>query len=167
MSIRKRPKAARKRKAKSPKRKACAPRFPMQRQFEFDEDEAQGKVFNLRTVFRNLNAEYFNNRFPARYRIVWARKTKGRPKNQIVFGYIQEEDRIIKIHPLLDRRFVPTWFLEYVVYHEMCHAVVRDEYDSAGRRIVHHEKFFARERRFHWFRRAKTWEQENLARFLQ
>ena len=49
----------------------------------------------------------------------------------------------------------------------MCHAVVRDEFDSAGRRIVHHEKFFARERRFHWFRRAKTWEQENLARFLR
>jgi hypothetical protein len=49
----------------------------------------------------------------------------------------------------------------------MCHAVIRDEYDSAGRRIVHHEKFFARERRFHWFRRAKNWEQENLARFLQ
>jgi len=43
----------------------------------------------------------------------------------------------------------------------------RPQYDSAGRRIVHHEKFFARERRFHWFKRAKTWEQENLARFLQ
>lgn len=137
----------------------------MQRQFEFDE-ESQGKVFNLRAIFRNLNAEYFGNRFP-RYRMIWARKLKGRPKSQIVFGSIQEEDRIIRIHPLLDRRFVPTWFLEYVVYHEMCHAVVRDEYDSAGRRIVHHERFFARERRFHWFRRAKAWEQENLARFLQ
>jgi hypothetical protein len=166
MSIRNRPKARPLRKAKSPKRKACTPSFPMQRQFEFHEDEAQGKVFNLRTIFRNLNAEYFNNRFP-RYRIVWARKQKGRPKTQIVFGSIQEEDRIIRIHPLLDRQFVPTWFLEYVVYHEMCHAVVRDEYDSAGRRIVHHEKFWARERRFHWFRRAKSWEQENLARFLQ
>jgi len=170
MSIRKRTKArpkpkAQKARATSPKRKACAPRFPMQRQFDF-EDESQGRVFNLRTIFRNLNAEYFGNRLP-RYRIVWARKQKSRPKNGIVFGTIQEEDRIIRVHPLLDRRFVPTWFLEYVVYHEMCHAVVRDEYDSAGRRIVHHEKFFARERRFHWFRRAKTWEQENLARFLQ
>src|SRR5262245_51506699 len=134
MSIRKRPKARPARKAQSPKRKASSPHFPMQRMFRFDDDEAQGKVFNLRAIFRNLNAEYFNNRFP-RYRIVWARKAKGRPKNQIVFGSIQEEDRIIRIHPLLDRRFVPTWFLEYVVYHEMCHAVVRDEYDPAGRRI--------------------------------
>lgn len=165
MSTRKSSNLRSKPKAKSPKRKACTPHFPMQRQFEF-EDEAQGEVFNLRAIFRNLNAEYFGNRFP-RYRVVWARKQKSRPKNQIVFGSIQEEDRIIRIHPLLDRHLVPTWFLEYVMYHEMCHAMVRDEYDSAGRRIVHHEKFFARERRFHWFKRAKAWEQENLARFLQ
>ena len=165
MSIRKRTAVQPKKKAKSPKRKACAPDFPMQRQFDFDEEEAQGKVFNLRAIFRNLNAEYFGGRFP-RYRIVWGRKVKGRPKDQIVFGTIQEEDRIIRIHPLLDRRLVPTWFLEYVVYHEMCHAVVRDQFDSAGRRIVHHDKFFERERRFRWFRRAKNWEQENLARFL-
>ena len=51
--------------------------------------------------------------------------------------------------------------------HEMLHAMVPDEYDTSGRRVVHHKKFLERERRFHWFRRAKNWEQENLARFLQ
>src|SRR4029078_690262 len=101
------------------------------------------------------------------YSIIWGRKRKTRPRDQIVFGTIQEEDRLIRIHPLLDRYFVPTWFLEYVIYHEMCHAVVKDEFDSAGRRLVHHEKFYERESRFHWIRRAKKWEQENLARFLQ
>jgi hypothetical protein len=151
--------------ARRPKRKAVAPRLPMQRQFDFPEP-AQGRFFNLRELFDKLNAKYFRNRLRG-YTIVWGRKRPGRPRNGIVFGTIQEEDRLIRIHPLLDRSLVPTWFLEYVIYHEMCHAVVRDEYDSAGRRIVHHEKFFARERRFHWFRRAKTWEQENLARFLQ
>ncbi len=45
--------------------------------------------------------------------------------------------------------------------------MVPDQYDSYGRRRVHHDKFLARERRFHWVRRAKNWEQENLARFLQ
>lgn len=134
----------------------------MQRQFAFAE---QGRFFNLRAIFDKLNARYFRNRLKG-YALVWGRKRKGRPRAQIVFGTIQEDDRIIRIHPLLDRSFVPTWFLEYVIYHEMCHAVIRDEFDSAGRRIVHHEKFYARERRFHWFRRAKTWEQENIARFL-
>lgn len=159
------PRKASARQAARPKRKAVALRLPMQRQFDFP-DPAQGRVFNLRALFDKLNARYFRNRLRA-YTIVWGRKRPGRPRNGIVFATIQEEDRLIRIHPLLDRSFIPTWFLEYVIYHEMCHAVVRDEYDSAGRRIVHHEKFFERERRFHWFRRAKSWEQENLARFLQ
>ena len=135
----------------------------MQRQLDFPE---QGKFFNLRAIFDKLNAKYFRNRLRD-YTIGWGRKRKGRPRDEIVFGTIQEDDRLIRIHPLLDRSFVPTWFVEYVIYHEMCHAVVKDRYDTSGRRIIHHDKFFARERRFHWFKRAKTWEDENLARFLR
>jgi hypothetical protein len=164
MAYRKRTAVKHRSPAKSPKRKVAALQLPMQRQFDFSEP-SQGRVFNLRVIFDKLNALYFGNRL-RRYAIVWGRRRKGRPRDQIVFGTIQEDDRIIRIHPLLDRQFIPTWFLEYVIYHEMCHAVVRDEYDPSGRRIVHHEKFFARERQFRWFRRAKNWEQENLGRFL-
>ncbi len=145
------------------KRKIASPLLPMQRQFAFAE---QGKFFNLRAIFEKLNAKYFANQL-RRYSIVWGRKRRQRPKDYIVFGTIQEEDRMIRIHPLLDRSFVPTWFLEYVVYHEMLHAVVPDQFDSNGRRLVHHEEFNQRERQFHWFRRAKAWEQENLPRFLR
>jgi hypothetical protein len=145
------------------KRKVSTPKLPMQRQFSFAE---KGRFFDLREVFDKLNARYFRNRLRD-YSIVWGRKRKLRPKTYMVFGTIQEEDRMIRIHPLLDRSFVPTWFLEYVVYHEMLHAMVPDQYDDRGRRLVHHDKFLEKERRFHWFRRAKNWEQENLARFLQ
>ncbi len=145
------------------KRKLATPKLPMQRQFSFPE---QGRFFNLRAVFEKLNEKYFNNRLRG-YTITWGRKRRMRPKDYIVFGTIQEDDRVIRIHPLLDRSFVPTWFLEYVVYHEMLHAVVPDLYDESGRRIVHHEKFYVREKKFHWFRRAKAWEEENLARFLR
>ncbi len=147
----------------SRKRKVATPKLPLQRQFCFGE---RGRFFDLRAIFEKLNGRYFNNRLRG-YTIVWGRKRRHRPKDYIVFGTIQEEDRMIRIHPLLDRSMVPTWFLEYVIYHEMCHAVVRDRYDRAGRRIIHHERFYARERQFHWFRRAKEWEEENLARFLR
>ncbi len=145
------------------KRKVSVAKLPLQRQFTFAE---QGRVFNLRAIFDKLNARYFRNRLRG-YAIVWGRGRKTRPRNEIVFGSIQEDDRIIRIHPLLDRALVPTCFLEYVIYHEMCHAVVPDEWDSAGRRIVHHAKFYERERKYHWFRRAKAWEDENLGRFLR
>src|SRR5688500_4562830 len=123
------------------KRKVSVPRLPMQRQFLFPE---KGRYFDLRSIFDKLNAKYFNFRLRG-YTISWGRKRKERPRDMIVFGTIQEEDRMIRIHPLLDRSFVPTWFLEYVAYHEMCHAVVRDRYTKSGRRIVHLEKFFERE----------------------
>ncbi|MDB6172039.1 MAG: hypothetical protein JWL59_1350 [Chthoniobacteraceae bacterium] len=135
----------------------------MQRQFVFKE---KGRFFDLRFLFNKLNARYFNNCLE-NYSIVWGKKRRLRPRNEIVFGSIQEEDRLIRIHPLLDRAFVPVWFLEYVIYHEMCHAVVPDEFDAQGRRIVHHERFYAEERKFHRFRRAKAWEADNLARFLR
>ena len=154
------PKAAR-------KRKVATPKLPMQRQFAFaDPALGQGRYFDLRKVFDKLNARYFGGRL-RRYTILWGRKRDQRPKDYIVFGTIQEDDRVIRVHPLLDQRFVPTWFLEYVVYHEMLHAVVPDRWDDNGRRRVHHEEFYEREREFRWFRRAKAWEEENLARFLR
>ena len=145
------------------KRKVSCPKLPMQRQLPIAHE---GRFFDLKAIFDKLNAKYFRNRLKD-YNILWGRKRRFKPQNEIVFGTIQEDDRLIRIHPLLDRSIVPAWFVEYVIYHEMCHAVVRDEYDSAGRRIVHHEKFYARERRFHWFRRAKAWEEQNLGRFLR
>jgi hypothetical protein len=147
----------------SKKRKSVTATLPLQRQFAFPE---QGRHFNLREIFDKLNERYFANRLK-NYQIIWGRKRRERPTYEIVFGTIQECDRLIRIHPLLDRAFIPRWFIEYVVYHEMCHAVVPDRYTKSGKRIVHHEAFFERERRFHWFKRAKRWEQENLGRFLR
>jgi len=74
---------------------------------------------------------------------------------------------MIRIHPLLDAPFVPTWFLEYVIYHEMLHAVVPEEIDEFGRRKVHTREFYKRERQFHCYSRARRWEDENLDRFLR
>ena len=68
---------------------------------------------------------------------------------------------------MLDREFVPRWYIEYVVYHEMLHAFVPDKYDAAGRRVIHHEGFVKRERKFRHYQAAIQWEQENLGRFLR
>ena len=133
----------------------------MQRQFAFPE---QGRHFNLRQIFDKLNARYFRNRLKD-YQIIWGRKRRERPTNEIVFGTIQECDRMIRIHPLLDRAIIPKWFVEYVVYHEMCHAVVPDRYTKSGKRIVHHDGFFERERKYRFFKRAKQGESENLGKF--
>ena len=134
-----------------------------QRQLPFG---PEGRYFDLQTVFDKLKAKYFPRKLSG-YTITWGRRRRLPPRDYFVFGTIQEEDRIIRIHPLLDQRFVPRWFLEYVVYHEMLHSVVPDRYDESGRRIIHHDEFNRRERKFPHYRRARKWEEENLTRFLR
>jgi hypothetical protein len=149
--------------AKKTKRKLAHPRLPMQGQLHL---QHEGKYFDLRQIFDRLNARYFRNRLRG-YTVVWGRRRKQRPKEYFVFGTIQEEDRIIRINPALDQPFVPLWFLQYVMYHEMLHSVVPDEIDSSGRRRVHTEEFYRRERQYPGYSRARRWEEENLARFLR
>ncbi len=145
------------------KRKVGHPKFPLQRTFSFAE---QGRHHDLGEIFDKLNARYFGNRLKG-YHVEWGRRRRERPRNEIVFATIQEDDKLIRMHHLLDRWFVPRWFVEYVMYHEMCHAVVRDRYGPNGKRIVHHDAFFEKERQFRYFKRAKRWEQSHLECFLQ
>ncbi len=149
--------------AKKTKRKAAHPRLPMQRQLNLEDD---GRYFDLRAMFDRLNERHFRGRLRG-YKVVWGRRRKRRPKEYFVFGTIQEEDRVIRINPRLDQPFVPAWFLNYILYHEMLHTVVPDEIGPAGRRRVHTEEFNRREREYPNYRRARRWEEDNLARFLR
>ena len=149
--------------AKKTKRKLAHPKLPMQRQFNLPHE---GKHFDLHRMFDDLNERYFSGRLRG-YEVKWGRRRKHRPKEYFVFGTIQEEDRVIRINPQLDQAFVPSWFLRYILYHEMLHSVVPDEPLTGGRRRVHTEEFNRRERKFRGYLRARRWEQDNLARFLR
>jgi hypothetical protein len=145
------------------KRKLSVQRLPIQRQLRFT---AEGEYFDLKEMFDKINAEYFAGALRG-YKITWGRKRRLPPKEYFVFGTIQEEDKVIRIHPLMDAPFVPAWFVEYVIYHEMLHAVVPEQIDEYGRRRVHTEEFYRREKKFHCYNRARRWEDENLDRFLR
>ena len=150
-------------KKKKTKRKLALPKLPMQRQLNL---RHEGTHFDLRAIFKDLNERYFHGRL-RRYKVIWGRRRKHRPRENFIFGTIQEEDRDIRINPALDQPFVPLWFLRYVLYHEMLHSVVPDQVLSAHRRRVHTEEFNRREREFPNYRRARRWEEENLSRFLR
>src|SRR5260370_35070182 len=97
------------------KRKLSVKRLPVQRQLELSHE---GQYFDLRALFDKLNAEYFNGALRA-YTIIWDRKRKLPPKEYFLFGTIQEEDRIIRIHPLLAATFRTAWLLQYFSNHEI------------------------------------------------
>src|ERR1700722_13617538 len=130
-----------KRKIAHPKRKIARSMLPMQSQLNL---RHEGKYFDLRKIFNQLNERHFGGRLRG-YKVVWGRRRKLRPKDYFVFGTIQEEDRVIRINPWLRQPFVPHWFLQYVLYHEMLHSIVPDEI-RGRRRLVHTEEFNRRER---------------------
>jgi len=103
--------------AKKTKRKVAYSKLPVQGQLNL---QHEGKQFDLRRIFDELNERYFRNRLRS-YKVVWGRRRKQRPREYFIFGTIQEEDRVIRINPLLDQSWVPLWFLRYILYHEMLH----------------------------------------------
>src|SRR3954451_13967074 len=148
---------------KKTKRKLAHPRLPMQGHLNLQQE---GRHFDLHDIFAELNPKYFRGRV-RNYDVKWGRRRRQRPKEYFIFGTIQEEDRVIRINPALDQDFVPRWFLQYILFHEMLHSVVPDEELPGGRRRVHTEEFNRRERLFPNYHRARRWEEANLARFFR
>jgi hypothetical protein len=126
--------------------------------------ETLGENYDLREIYDELNARYFASQIDAR--ITWgARGTRRRRRNSIKMGSYSVEDRLIRIHPALDRRFVPRFFLEWIVFHEMLHQV-HDIPVVDGRRQFHTPEFLEQESSFEHIERARDWERRNLDRLL-
>ena len=97
--------------------------------------------------------------------ITWGRDGRGR--RSIRFGSFDFRQRLIRIHPALDESWVPAYFVDFVVYHELLHLAVPPVVDpQTGRRDLHPPEFREREARFPDYDRAQTWQRDNLARLL-
>ena len=123
-----------------------------------------GEHHDLRTIFDELNARYFENRIDAA--ITWgARSGRPRRRNSIKMGSYSVEDRLIRIHRSLDRAFVPRFFVAWIVFHEMLHQV-HDIRVKNGRREFHSKEFLADEAAFELYDQARLWERRNLDALL-
>ena len=80
-------------------------------------------------------------------------------------GSYSVEERLIRVHRSLDRTFVPRYFVEWIVYHEMLHQVHQAELVN-GRRQFHTPAFLADEARFEHYERARAWERAHLDEIL-
>ena len=72
------------------------------------------------------------------------------------------EDRLIRIHCSLDRSFVPRFFVESVVFHEMLHAVI-PPLEINGRTYHHGAAFRAREQRYPGYEKMVAFAREFLS----
>ena len=67
---------------------------------------------------------------------------------------------------MLDKPWVPRYFVSYIVYHEMLHHVVPSS-QGRGRRMLHPPPFIARERLFRDYERSLAWEKSHIGRLLR
>jgi hypothetical protein len=127
-------------------------------------EPAKGAHYDLERIYGNLNRRFFRNRVKAR--IVWGRRVKRERKRTIRLGYYCDNEKKIVISPTLDRRSVPRYFLEWIVFHEMLHQVVGFTRMN-GVLVAHTPEFRRREQAFPHYPRASAWESRNLSRLLR
>jgi hypothetical protein len=128
-------------------------------------ERARGAVHDLGAIFARLNREHFAGALEAG--LEWARPGRSRSPRSIKFGSFDPIGRAIRVHPALDRPFVPEGFVAYILHHEMLHAALPPVRGRTGRRAHHHAEFRRRERAFPDRKRWEAWEKSNLRRLLR
>jgi hypothetical protein len=126
----------------------------------------KGKHHDLLALFEKTNDRYFDGSVNAL--ITWGKRgtSKSRDRKTIKLGSYGLADRLIRVHPALDQKWVPRYFVNYIVYHEMLHHVIPGS-RGLGRVNLHPPEFKEREREFRHFQRSLDWERKHVARLLR
>ena len=141
--------------------------IPDQKRHKIVGYRVQGHVHDLRTLYNEVNAEFFSDSVDVP--ITWGKLPSKRNRRSIRFGSYSPEDHLVRIHPYLDQDFVPEFFVRYVVFHEMLHAHLGIQTHPSGRRIIHSKTFNRMEREYPDYDRAIAWHDspKNLGRLLR
>lgn len=129
----------------------------------------EGVAFDLREVFADLNERYFEGRITAA--ITWGKSAISSPCRRrrsasLQLGSYSYEDRLIRLHRVLNHPEVPRYVIEAVVYHEMLHADMPPEI-RGGKRFFHTPEFRRRERLYRNLTRAERWIGDNMPALLK
>ncbi len=118
-----------------------------------------GEHFCLQAIYDSLNSEYFDGTISAA--ITWGKSNSKKRVKMRTMGSYNAGTGTIRINPLLDKKTVPAYFLEFVVYHEMLHAYLGIKTRN-GRRSIHSREFRLHEKKFRHYEKAMEWERQRF-----
>ncbi len=117
---------------------------------------SRGRFHDLEKEFSVVDHQYFNGSMYG-ITLTWGRKSRR------TLGHYDHAMQTIVISKLLDRKDVPRYVIQYILYHEMLHSLIRTYYRN-GRRVVHSKEFRDREKQFAKFKDAKDFIRKLLQR---
>ena len=124
----------------------------------------QGAAHDLMALAAAVNAAHFAGQCTAV--ITWGRAAAPSARRRsIVLGSYHQGHNLIRLHPALDRSFVPAYVVCGVIFHEMLHEAIGFG-EASGRRQLHPPAFVARERAYPDYARCRAWEEANIGRLL-
>lgn len=112
-------------------------------------DSAQGTVYDLDSIFEELNTRFFFGLL-ARPQMTWSRKL-----SRNALGHYDPAHNAIVVSKIFDHPRVPRYAAEYIVYHEMLH-LKHPVKLKGSRRCVHGPAFQAEEKLFPHLDEAKA-----------
>lgn len=139
--------------------RALTKRAPIKEQLR-----ARGRYHDLGALLDSV-LEELSEFEPGPIEITWGRH--GRGKRSIRLGSYDFAQRLIRIHPALDQAWVPEYFVEYVIFHEVLHAIFPPEDSAQGRRDIHTHAFCRMERTFYMYDEARAWERSHITKLLE
>ncbi|NOY94045.1 MAG: hypothetical protein GXP55_22915 [Deltaproteobacteria bacterium] len=127
-----------------------------------------GRFHDLRAILEQVACRYLEPEEWASLdvRISWGKRAPSRRRRSIQLGSYVREDRLIRVHRALDAEWVPRFFVEAVVYHELLHHQIPVECVN-GRRRVHTPEFRVREALFERHADANAFERDHLGQLLR
>ncbi len=126
----------------------------------------RGAVHDLAPLFRSLLGDFPPGAMEG-VRVTWGRRVRRRAgQRSIQLGTYVPQDQLIRVHPVLDQAWVPSFYVATVLFHEMLHHAVPPEREG-GRVRYHTATFRARERAFRHHAEAERWEKAHLTRLLR
>ena len=129
-----------------------------------DQMTTKGIHYNLQTLYNRANKRYFAGELDLV--ITWFGEHGAKAHAKCTLGLYYDQVKLVKIHRLLDNPEVPPYVIEYVIYHEMVHAVCPAYVDEKGRNCIHSKEFKELERYFLAFEEARAWLKKNHKNFF-
>ncbi|MBN2134402.1 MAG: M48 family metallopeptidase [Acidobacteria bacterium] len=124
-------------------------------------NDAEGKHYDLDHLYEKVINLHFNGEKPANLKTGWSKKSV-----RSYYAHYRKDYNLITFNSILDNAKIPGYVMEYLMYHEILHAIYPSRIVK-NRLSKHPAEFRRKERQFPEFKRARQWLKENARKLIR